>query len=55
MDTAFAFVTAILLVYALFVFVGPRAAMEDLARPVKRTRTANDPAEPVPEQTEQAA
>jgi cellulose synthase (UDP-forming) len=44
MHTAFASMTVGLLVYAMFVFVGPRAAFEDLVRPLEQaTTTAASP------------
>jgi cellulose synthase (UDP-forming) len=55
MDTAFAFITVGLLLYAMFVFVGPRAAFDDLLRPNGQATNAKDDPEELPELTDRAA
>jgi cellulose synthase (UDP-forming) len=53
LDTAFALMTAALVVYALAVFVGPRAAFDDLVRHPEPARSTTD--EHVPAFIDQAA
>ena len=55
MDTAFALITAGLVLYAMFVFVGPRAAFDDLLRPVEQATNTEGHLEALPELTDQAA
>jgi hypothetical protein len=55
LDTAFALLTAGLLLYAMLVFVGPRAAFTDLLRPVGETTKGSETAERRPVTQDQAA
>jgi hypothetical protein len=55
MDTAFALATAGLLLYAMYVFVGPRAVLNDLIKSGEQETTTHDQVEQHPDLTDQAA